>query len=117
MSFLCYDYETEKIEYSESGGIVMQEKSNNDIVREVHSQIATEVNELYEYFRKKQGLEEESDTERQLEILTAKKYISHTYQDNLEYMIKCYESGRIGRYLTTLEEFKIRIRYFLDSYA
>lgn len=95
----------------------MQEKNNNDVAREVYSQVATEVNELYEYFRKKQGIEEESDTERQLEILSVKKYISHTYLDSMEYMIQCYESGRIGWYLTALQEFKIRIHYFLDSYA
>lgn len=44
----------------------------NESLKIVYSQVAPEVNELYEYYRKKKNLEEERETERQLEILTEK---------------------------------------------
>lgn len=93
------------------------QRENNEALREVCSQVATEVNNLYEYFRKKQGLERETDTLRQLELLVNKKYISHTYLVNLETMVKLYEIGRISQYLSDLEEYKIRINYFLNVYS
>jgi len=110
-------YEVEIIVLSESGGKIMQEKNHNEAVREVCSQVAKEVDELYNYFRRRNELEEETDTLRQLEILTGKKYISYTYLGNLESMINCYEDKRIGPYLSEMQDYKIRIRYFLDSYS
>lgn len=95
----------------------MHERNSNEALREVCSQVATEVNNLYEYFRKKQGLEEETDTLRQIEVLVSKKYISHTYLVNLESMVRLYETGRISQYLSDLEEYKIRINYFLNLYS
>lgn len=81
----------------------------------VYSQVKEEVNELYERYRKKCGLEEESDTERQLEILTSKKYISSTYIANLSLLVDYYVRGMIVQYCSNLENYKIRIKVLLES--
>ena len=84
-------------------------------LEEVYSQVAPVVNDLYDYYRKKKGLEEEKDVERQLEILVEKKYISKTYISNLSLIVDYYERGMISMYLTTLQDYKNRIRFFLDD--
>ena len=80
----------------------------------VYSQVAPEVDELYKYYRKKKGLEEEKDTEKQLEILTIKKYISNSFIADLSLIIDYYERGMISMYLSKLQEYKTRIRFLLD---
>lgn len=87
----------------------------NETLQEVYSQVAPEVNELYEYFREKNGLEEEKDTERQLEILVSKKYISITYISNLSLMVDYYQRGMINMYLSNLQDYKNRIMVRLES--
>ena len=56
----------------------------------VYSQVANEVNEMYEKYREKCGLEEEHDTKKQLEILVDKKYITNTFISNLSLITDYY---------------------------
>jgi len=86
----------------------------NETLQKVYSQIAPEVNELYEYYRKKKGLEEESNTERQLEILTERKYISITFISDISLIVDYYETKMIDMYLESLQKYKTRIRFFLE---
>lgn len=81
----------------------------------VYSQVAEEVNEMYERYREKCNLEPETDTERQLEILTSKKYISNTFILNVQTMAKYYDRGMMNWYLTELMNYKIRIKVLLES--
>lgn len=81
----------------------------------VYSQVADNVNEMYERYRKKCNLECETDTERQLEILTMKKYISKTYITNLMLMADYYARGMDFKYEAELENYKIRIQVLLES--
>lgn len=87
----------------------------NEALQEVYSQVAPEVNELYEYFRKKKELEDEKDTERQLEILVNKKYISNTFISNLSLIADYYQRGMISMYLSNLQNYKNRIIFRLES--
>jgi hypothetical protein len=86
----------------------------NQALKEVYSQVAPEVNDLYEYYRAKNNLEEERDTERQLEILTQKKYISNTYIANLSLITDYYVREMTSAYLSSLEDYKNRIKFFLE---
>ena len=86
----------------------------NEALREVYSQVAPEVNKLYEYYREKMNLEEETDTEKQLETLTAKKYISKTFIVDLSLIADYYAREMKSRYLSCLEDYKNRIRFLLD---
>ncbi len=81
----------------------------------VYSQVKDDVNKMYERYREKCGLEEESDTERQLEILTSKKYISATYISNLALIADYYVRGMYAHYLSNLQDYKIRIQVLLES--
>lgn len=84
-------------------------------LKQVYSQIAPEVKDLYEYYREKKGLEEESNTEKQLDILAAKKYISITYISDISLIVDYYERGMIDKYEIALRKYKNRIRFFLDN--
>ena len=85
-----------------------------ETLQEVYSQVAPEVEELYEYYRNKQSLEEEHDTEKQLEILTTKKYISKTFISNLSLIVDYYERDMISMYLTAIQDYKNRIKFLLE---
>lgn len=87
----------------------------NKVFEEVCSQVAPEVNELYEYFRKSQNLEEESDVEKQLEVLVNKKFISSSYIANLSLITDYCARGMTSMYLSSLKAYKNRIRFFLES--
>lgn len=86
-----------------------------ETLEKVYSQVAPEVNELYEYFRNKKGLEEEKDTEKQLEILIGKMYISSTYNSDLMLIVDYYERKMMSNYKYALEDYKYRIKMFLDN--
>ena len=86
-----------------------------ETLEKVYSQVAPEVNELYEYFRNKKGLEEEKDTEKQLEILIGKMYISSTYNSDLMLIVDYYERKMMSKYKYALEDYKYRIKMFLDN--
>ena len=86
-----------------------------DSAKEVYSQVAPEINELYEYYRKKKQLEEENDLERQLEVLIAKKYISDTFLSKLNLLVEYYERGMEVKYLSGIEEYKRSIKSFILS--
>ncbi len=89
-------------------------ESYNEALQMIYSQVAPEVNELYEYYREKNNLPEETDTERQLEILAMeKKYISRTYIADIGLIVDYYVRGMTSRYESCLQNFKNRIRFFL----
>lgn len=87
----------------------------NDAYQKVLSQVADVVGEMYEKYRRGKGLEDENDTERQLEILTSKKYISITYISDLSLIADYYARDMIEIYTSRLEEYKIRIRSQIES--
>lgn len=84
-------------------------------LEKVYSQVAPEVNALYEYFRNKKSLEEEKNTEKQLEILIEKMYISSTYSSDIMLIVDYYERKMMNEYISALENYKYRIKMFLDN--
>lgn len=86
-----------------------------EALQKVHSEVAPLVNDLYEYFRGKKQLEEETDVERQLEILTSKKYISITYITDLSLIADYCARSMVREYLSELEHYKMRILLFLEG--
>lgn len=80
----------------------------------IYSQVAPDVDALYQYYREKKQLEDEKDTERQLEILIDKKYISQSYMVNLVLISDYYFRGMVSHYCSSLQEYKNRIRFLLE---
>ena len=91
---------------------------NNDkeIMDFVYSQVAKEVGEMYEHYRKKCGLEEKTNTERQLDILINRKYISNSYVIDLIVLKDYYQRKMNAQYFTGLMDYKTRIQFLLDSF-
>lgn len=87
----------------------------NEALQFVYSQVADEVAQLYERYREKRGLEEEHDTERQLEILTSKKYINKTFITDLILIADYYAREMEVFYNSKLNEYKIRVQVLLES--
>lgn len=87
----------------------------NDAYQEVLSQVADVVGEMYEKYRRGKGLEDEKDTERQLEILVSKKYISDTYISDLSLIADYYAREMITTYMSKLQGYKIRVRIQTES--
>lgn len=87
----------------------------NEVFKEVCSQVAPEVNALYEYFRESQNLKQESDVEKQLEILVSKRFISNSYIVDLSLITDYYARNMTEKYLSSLQGYKNRIRFFLES--
>jgi hypothetical protein len=88
--------------------------NENESFKVVCSEVAQEVDELYQYFRRKCNLEEENDTLKQLEKLVEKKYISNTYISDLMLMTDYYERQLYDKYANRVSEYKYRINFFLD---
>lgn len=82
----------------------------NDEYQKVLSQVADVVGEMYEKYRRGKGLEETNDTERQLEILTSKKYISITFISDLSLIVDYYVKEQTMKYEANLLDYKIRVR-------
>lgn len=76
----------------------------------VYSQVADVVNTMYQRYRKKYGLKDESDTETQLEILESKGYISHTFISALVVMADNYAKGMKDLYEAELKNYKNKIQ-------
>ena len=91
-------------------------KDYQEALHESYSQVAPEVNKVYEYYREKLGLEEETDPERQLEILAIqKKIISKIYIKDLS-MIANYDArGMTSMYCSSLENYKRRIQNLIPK--
>ncbi len=87
----------------------------NDAYKEVLSQVADVVGKMYEKYRRGKGLEDEKDTERQLEILTSKKYISNTYISDLSLIADYYARDMSAAYVSKLLEYKMRARVQTES--
>lgn len=87
----------------------------NEAYKIVLSQVAEVVNEMYEKYRRGCNLEEESDTERQLEILTSKKYISITYISDISLIADYYARDMIAKYTSKLLDYKYRVRSQIES--
>lgn len=80
----------------------------------VLTDVSEQVNEMYQRYRNKMGLQDEKDTLKQLEILTQKKYISKTFISDLSLITDYYERGYLGLYLSELERYKYRIMNILE---
>lgn len=89
----------------------------NKALNVVYSQVAPDVNDLYQYYRERKGLEDETDVERQLEILTNRKYISKTYISNLSLLVDYFVRGMEVWYQSELQAYQNRIRSFLGDYS
>lgn len=89
----------------------------NTALNVVYSQVAPDVNDLYQYYRERKGLEDETDVERQLEILTNRKYISKTYISNLSLLVDYFVRGMEVWYQSELQAYQNRIRSFLGDYS
>lgn len=87
----------------------------NEAYQEVLSQVADVVGEMYEKYRRGKGLEDEKDTERQLEILVSKKYISITYISDLSLIADYYARDMIATYTSKLRGYKMRVRSQIES--
>lgn len=87
----------------------------NEALNVVYSQVAPDVNDLYQYFRERKELEDETNVERQLEILTNRKYISRTYISDLSLLVDYYVRGMESWYTSALQNYKNRIRFFLEN--
>lgn len=87
----------------------------NDAYQKVLSEVAEVVNEMYEKYRRGKILEETNDTERQLDILTSKKYISITYISDLSLIADYYAKEQTAKYEAKLLEYKTRIRVQTES--
>lgn len=81
----------------------------------VLSQVAEVVDEMYEKYRRVKGLEEEKDTERQLEILVNKKYISITYISDLSLIADYYAREMIAMYTSKLLDYRYKVRSKTES--
>ena len=80
----------------------------------VYSQVAEDIDAMYQYYRKKMQLEDERDTERQLEILIDKKYISQSYMVNLVLISDYYFRGMAAHYCSSIQDYKNRIHFLLE---
>lgn len=80
----------------------------------VYSQVSEDVDALYQYYREKKQLEDEKDTETQLEILINKKYISKSYMIDLILISDYYSRGMEARYSSSMQDYKNRIRFWLE---
>lgn len=87
----------------------------NDAYQKVLSEVAADVGEMYELYRRGKGLEDEKDTEHQLEILANKKYISITYISDLSLIADYYAREMWANYVSKLMEYKMRIRSQIES--
>lgn len=83
--------------------------------KKIYSQVAPEVNDLYEYYRKKVGLEEENDIQRKIEILIQRKYIETSYDAQLSLLVDYYLDGKEILYNSCLKAYKNRIRKELEK--
>lgn len=88
--------------------------SKNQALEFVYAKVAEDVNTMYQRYRKKCGLIEETDTKKQLEILT-KKYIPYTYISNIEIMAEHYQNKRYNEYFWEMCDYIIRIKVLLES--
>lgn len=87
----------------------------NEAYQEVLSQVSDVVGEMYEKYRRGKGLEDEKNTERQLEILASKKYISITYISDLSLIADYYVRGMEETYTSRLLDYRIRVRSQIES--
>ena len=82
----------------------------------VYSQVSKDVGQMYEHYRKRCGLKEETDTEKQLDILVNKKYISGSYIIDLIVLADYYQRGLHAQYSAGLLNYKTRIHFLLESH-
>ncbi len=89
--------------------------SKNQALEFVYEKVAEDVNTMYQRYRKKCGLIEKTDTKKQLEILTKKKYIPYTYISNIEIIAEHYQNKRYNEYFLEMCDYIIRIKVLLES--
>ncbi len=82
----------------------------------VLSQVASEIDDLYRYYQKKDStLEDKEKTMEQLEILIEKKYINATYISDLMLIVDYYAKKEYAMYFNNLNNYILRIRIFLEN--
>ena len=82
----------------------------------VLSQVASEIDELYRYYQKKDStLEDKEKTMEQLENLIEKKYINATYISDLMLIVDYYAKKEYAMYFNNLNNYILRIRIFLEN--
>lgn len=83
----------------------------------VLSQVASEIDDLYRYYQKKDStLEDKEKTMEQLENLIEKKYINATYISDLMLIVDYYAKKEYAVYFNNLNNYILRIRIFLEDY-
>lgn len=83
----------------------------------VLSQVASEIDELYRYYQKKDStLEDKEKTMEQLENLIEKKYINATYISDLMLIVDYYAKKEYAVYFNNLNNYILRIKIFLEDY-
>lgn len=83
----------------------------------VLSQVASEIDDLYRYYQKKDStLEDKEKTMEQLEILIEKKYINATYISDLMLIVDYYAKKEYAVYFNNLNNYILRIKIFLEDY-
>ena len=89
----------------------------NESYNYVISQVASQVDELYRYYQKKdKTLEDKEKTMDELETLVEKKYISRTYISDLMLIADYYNRKQYSAYFNRLQDYLMRIRIFLENY-
>lgn len=81
----------------------------------VYSQVADKVNKFYQEYRKRNDLQNVTDTEMQLKILVDRKYISRTYFSDLILIADYYAKGMFAIYELELAKYKTRIDNQIDQ--
>ncbi len=83
----------------------------------VLSQVASEIDDLYRYYQKKDStLEDKEKTMEQLENLIEKKYINATYISDLMLIVDYYAKKEYAVYFNNLNNYILRIKIFLEDY-
>ncbi len=81
----------------------------------VYSQVSYEVGKMYARYKEKYGLVEETEPEKQLEILISKKYISKSFHMDLILLADYYLKEMYVPYSFGLENYKMRIYFLLEE--
>ena len=82
----------------------------------VLSQVASEIDDLYRYYQKKDStLEDKEKTMEQLNTLIEKKYINTTYISDLMLIVDYYAKKEYAMYFNNLNNYILRIRIFLEN--
>ena len=90
----------------------------NEAYNYVLSQVAPEVDELYQYYQEKdRTLENIENVMKKIEILVNKKYINGTYISDLMLIVDYYARKDYANYFFNLNNYVLKIKIFLEDYS